>query len=174
MGYLHINCGEGKGKTTASIGLAVRAAGAGMRVMFVQLMKGVPTSELNVLSRIPEITIRRCDRNYGFSFRMTDDDKAAITLCHNGLLKAAFSAVRANEVDLLILDEFNAAYNYNLLDRTLADGLLELLDSYPTEIVLTGRNPDVKFTARADYLSEIECRKHPHQKGVRARRGIEY
>ena len=119
MGYLHINCGEGKGKTTASIGLAVRAAGAGMRVMFVQLMKGVPTSELNVLSRIPEITIRRCDRNYGFSFCMTDDDKAAITLCHNGLLKAAFSAVRANEVDLLILDEFNAAYNYNLLDRTL-------------------------------------------------------
>ncbi len=173
MGFIHIYCGEGKGKTTASIGLAVRAAGAGKQVRFTQLMKGVPTSELASLALIPNITVTRCDKNYGFSFKMSDEDKAAITQCHNALLKESFDLVKLGKVDLLIIDEFNAAYNYNLLDREMAEELI-LGSEYDTEIVLTGRNPAKPFADRADYLSEIKCVKHPHNNGVHARRGIEF
>ena len=104
---VHIYCGDGKGKTTAALGLALRAAGSGMRVHFVQFLKGSETSELASLSRIPEITVLRCDRNYGFTFRMTDADKAALTACHNTMLQTVQE--RLPETDLLVLDEFFAA-----------------------------------------------------------------
>ena len=84
---MHIYCGDGKGKTTAALGLALRAAGNGMRVHFVQFLKGSATSELASLARIPEITVLRCDRDYGFTFRMTDAEKAALTRCHNAMLR---------------------------------------------------------------------------------------
>ena len=70
---LQIYCGDGKGKTTAALGLAVRAAGNGMRVHFVQFLKGSPTSELEILQRLPEISVLRCDRDYGFTFQMNDE-----------------------------------------------------------------------------------------------------
>ncbi|MBO5377050.1 MAG: cob(I)yrinic acid a,c-diamide adenosyltransferase, partial [Ruminiclostridium sp.] len=76
MGLLHIYCGDGKGKTTASIGLAVRAAGAGMKVCFIQLMKGGDTSEIETMGLIPDITVKRCDKVYGFVKNMRDRDKA--------------------------------------------------------------------------------------------------
>ena len=79
---LHIYCGSGKGKTTAALGLALRAAGSGMRVLFVQFLKGSDTAELASLARIPEITVLRCDRDYGFTFRMNEAEKAALTACH--------------------------------------------------------------------------------------------
>lgn len=69
MGLIHIYCGNGKGKTSAAIGLALRAAGAGMRVHIVQLLKGGETSELNTLALIPNITVSRCDKDYGFTFQ---------------------------------------------------------------------------------------------------------
>ncbi|MDE5946940.1 MAG: cob(I)yrinic acid a,c-diamide adenosyltransferase, partial [Oscillospiraceae bacterium] len=110
MGLIHIYCGDGKGKTTASIGLALRAVGAGMKVHFVQFMKGNHSSELNVLETLPNLTVERCDKNYGFTFNMSQDEKTALIQCHNRLIKNAFN----NNCDLLILDEFNTAYHYNL------------------------------------------------------------
>lgn len=172
MGLLHIYCGDGKGKTTAALGLAVRAAGAGMRVHIIQLLKGSDTSELSVIRSIPGITLERCDRNYGFVWNMTDEDKRGITECHNALLEKGYSMVRSGEVDMLIIDEFNAAYRSGLLDRARQ------------------RNPDGKagqrracdnraraaqmFVDSADYVSEIKCVKHPYTRGINARRGIEY
>lgn len=169
MGLLHIYCGDGKGKTTASVGLAVRAAGAGMRVCFIQFMKGGDTAELNTLKQIPYITVKRCDRNYGFVKNMSDRDKADITVCHNELLKYAFSG----GFDLVILDEFNSAYGYGLMDKVLAEKLI-LGGKDSCEIVLTGRKPAEIFIDNADYISEICCVKHPYQNGIRARKGIEY
>ena len=90
MGLLHIYCGDGKGKTTASLGLALRASGAGMNVCFLQLMKGGETSELAALKALPNIKVIRCDRHYPFFKNMTESDKADITACHNGLLEEAF------------------------------------------------------------------------------------
>jgi len=170
---LHIYCGDGKGKTTAALGLAVRAAGNGMNVHFVQLMKGAPTSELETLKKIPEITVLRCDRDYGFTFQMNDEDKAKITSCHNRMLSEAMDSVYQSKTDVLILDEFFSAYNCNLLDREFASRLVFGLHDR-TELILTGRDPEPQFIELADYVSEIKAVKHPYQKGISARAGIEY
>lgn len=169
MGCLHIYCGDGKGKTTASLGFALRAAGAGMTVCFTQFMKGRETSELISLEKIPEIEVFRCDRDYGFYNKMSDKDKSDITDCHNELLRTAFKG----GYNLIILDEFNSAFAYGLMDKALAAGLV-LNGVNSSEIVLTGRNPADIFVEAADYISEINCIKHPYSKGIPARRGIEY
>lgn len=169
MGLMHIYCGDGKGKTTASIGLAVRASGSGMKVHFVQFMKGNYSSELNTLKSLPNITVERCDKNYGFTFNMSEDEKIALIKCHNRLIENAFN----NKCDLLILDEFNTAYYCNLIDKKVADNLI-LNKPEHLELVLTGRNPDKKFMDIADYISEINCLRHPYKKGVKARKGIEF
>ena len=120
MGYLHIYCGDGKGKTTASLGLAMRAAGAGMKVCFVQFMKGGETAELDTLKLIPNISVHRCNKEYGFLWNMSDNEKAEITVTHNELLTTAFNS----GADLVVLDEFNFAYSSGLMDKMLAEKLI--------------------------------------------------
>ena len=173
MGFLHIYCGDGKGKTTAAIGLAVRAAGAGMRVHIIQLLKGSDSAELSVLRSIPGITLERCDRNYGFVWNMTDEDRSNITRCHNSLLEKGYALVRSGKADMLIIDEFNAAYRHGLLDREAAERFLTEKPG-AAELIITGREPAEIFVDSADYVSEIKCVKHPYQKGINARRGIEF
>lgn len=173
MGLIHIYCGDGKGKTTASLGLAVRAAGSGMNVHIVQLLKGSETSELNALRLLPNITVRRCDRDYGFTFNMSDENRRQLTECHNNLLLHAETLMNSSSIDMLVIDEFNAAYEYNLLDRELADRIV-LQKPERTELILTGRNPQMKFIEIADYVSEINAVRHPYQSGIKARKGIEY
>ncbi|MBO6301808.1 MAG: cob(I)yrinic acid a,c-diamide adenosyltransferase [Ruminiclostridium sp.] len=166
---LQIYCGEGKGKTTASVGLAVRMAGAGRKVAFVQFMKGGYTSELSSLEKISGIDIMRCDRDYGFFNTLSDTDKAELTACHNALLEMAFSG----GYNGVILDELNFAFGHSLMDCERAEKLiLEAKDSI--EVVITGRSPAEVFVEAADYISEIKCVRHPYQKGVSAREGIEY
>ena len=86
QGLLEIYCGDGKGKTTAALGLALRAAGCGLRVHIVQFLKGTETGELASLAQIPQISLVRCDKNWGFTFSMTEQDKKEITVCHNQML----------------------------------------------------------------------------------------
>jgi cob(I)alamin adenosyltransferase len=100
---------------------------------------------------------------------MTDNDKAEITACHNEMLKNAFKG----DYDMIILDEFNSAYHYGLLDKEFAKHLILNGREY-CETVLTGRNPDEVFLKSADYVSEICCVRHPYKKGISARKGIEY
>lgn len=173
MGLIHIYCGDGKGKTTAALGLALRAAGSGMRVQFVQLLKGSPTSELHSLARIPNITVSRPQKNYGFTFKMSEEDKRLLIECHNRLLRDAEKLIAGGEIDMLIIDEFNAAYEYDLLDREIADRIV-FQKPENIELVLTGRNPQEKFVQAADYVSEIMPVKHPYTTGVQARKGIEF
>ncbi len=168
---LQIYCGDGKGKTTAALGLALRAAGAGMRVHIVQLMKGRPTSELNLLEKIPDITVSRLDRDYGFPAEMSPSVRSAVTDRHNALLREAERLLP--QLDMLILDEFNSACRHGLLDRALAERLV-LDNADKMEIILTGRKPEQKFLDAADYISEIAAVRHPFARGVKARRGIEF
>ena len=140
-----------------------------MRVLFVQFLKGSDTAELASLARIPEIMVLRCDRDYGFTFRMNDAEKAALTACHNAMLREV--QARLPETDLLVLDEFCAAYNQKLLDCAAAEALVAQCKA---ELVLTGRDPAERFLAMADYVSEIQAVKHPYTRGIPARRGIEY
>lgn len=166
---IHVYCGDGKGKTTAAVGLAVRMAGHDGKILFMQFMKGSPTGELKMLGDSKNITVMRCDRNYGFTKSMTDVDKADITRCHNKNLKYAFDNL--SEFDMIVLDELFAAYNYGLCDRELVKGIVS---EYGGELVLTGREPEEWILKKADYVSEIRKIKHPYDKGISAREGIEY
>ncbi|MCI5752764.1 MAG: cob(I)yrinic acid a,c-diamide adenosyltransferase [Oscillospiraceae bacterium] len=173
MSCTHIYCGDGKGKTTAALGLAVRAAGAGLRVHIVQILKGSPSSELESLKLLPNITVERLDKNYGFFSAMSDEDKRSVTERHDEMLRDAFRKMSDGDVDMLIIDELFAGYNYGLLDTALADRIVfERPDS--CELVLTGRDPSERYLAAADYISEIKAVRHPYEKGLKARKGIEY
>lgn len=172
MHLKHLYYGTGKGKTTAALGLALRASGSGMRVHIVQFLKGTDTGELHSLERLENVTVSRCDMNYGFSFNMTEKDKAEITGCHNRNLKAAADMINSGKVDMLILDEIVDAYNLNLVDR---DAVVSLISGEPkAEIVMTGHNPEQVFIDSVDYVSEIKAVRHPFEKGIGSRKGIEY
>ena len=173
MGLIHIYCGNGKGKTTAALGLAVRAAGSGMKVHIVQLLKGGFTSELSILEAVPNITVERCGRNYGFLSKMSEEDKIKLAHCHDDLLLRAERLMKDGVIDMLIIDEFNAAYEYNVLNRDIADRIV-FEKPKEIELILTGRRPKEKFINAADYVSEIQAVKHPFQKGIKARKGIEF
>ena len=112
---IHIYCGDGKGKTTASIGLAVRMAGYGKKVLFMQFLKGSYTGELEILQKSENITVMRCDKNYGFFRSMTDSDKENIIECHNENLEYVLKNM--DSFDMIVLDEIFAAYNYDLADK---------------------------------------------------------
>ncbi|HIT85389.1 MAG TPA: cob(I)yrinic acid a,c-diamide adenosyltransferase [Candidatus Ornithomonoglobus intestinigallinarum] len=163
---IHIITGCGKGKTSAAAGMAVRMSGAGGRVLFAQFLKGSPSGEASVLSKINGINVMRLSKNYGFSKNMTADDKSAVKKEHGKML---FEAV-SGKYDMVILDEIFPALSLGLADGQLFENALG--GGY--ELVLTGRGaPDYLFE-RADYVSEIKKIKHPFDRGITARRGIEY
>lgn len=166
---IHIYCGDGKGKTTASIGLAVRMAGYGKKVLFMQFLKGSYTGELEILQKSENITVMRCDKNYGFFRSMTDSDKENIIRCHNENLEYVLKNM--DSFDMIVLDEIFAAYNYDLADR---EKVKKIVEKYKGELVMTGREPQEWFVERADYVSEIKKIKHPYDKGITAREGIEF
>lgn len=172
-GLIHLYTGEGKGKTTAAVGLAVRAAGAGKKVVFAQFMKGRKTSELNSLELIPGITIVRSDKELGWFKR---DDEAGAEMfreVHDHILEKIDELIQAGECDVLIMDEVTYPYNYGIIDK---DKLEEVIDKKPRdmEIVMTGRNADELLSEKADYITYMEKIRHPYDKGIAARLGIEY
>ncbi len=166
---IHIYCGDGKGKTTASVGLAVRMAGHGKRVLFMQFLKGSYTGELEILSGTGNIKLMRCDRDYGFSFSMSDKDREEISVNHNESLSYALS--RMTDYYMIVLDEIFPALSLGLADE---EAVKKLVGKYSGELVLTGRNPDPWFIERADYVSEIKKVKHPYDRGITAREGVEF
>ena len=169
-GLIHIYCGDGKGKTPAAIGLAVRAAGHGLRVVIVQFLKSSPTGELAVLGRLPEVTVIRSQEQLGFTFRMNEEQKRHAAVIQQQLLQQAREAMQ--RADLLILDEVMAAINAGMLQTEQVTGLLRERPA-GLEVVLTGRNPPPELIELADYISEIKKVKHPFDKGIAARDGIE-
>lgn len=172
-GLIHLYCGDGKGKTTAALGLALRASGAGKRVLLLQFLKGRETGELKSLARLPEITVVRGNASGKFSFQMDPAERAAALILHTENLRAAINTARAGECDLLILDEALGALSAGLLDERL---LRELVSGKPPalELVLTGRAPPHWLFEAADYVSEMCKRKHPFDRGIAARSGVEF
>lgn len=172
-GLIHIYCGDGKGKTTAATGLAVRAAGRGKRVVIARFLKTDDSGEVPVLKQIPGITVIPCTKTFGFYFRMTEEQKAEAAVYYSGLLEQAWQTAKEQKAGLLVLDEIMAVCNYGLVNEKR---LLELLESKPEEleVVMTGRNPSEILLEKADYVSEIVKQKHPFDQGIGAREGIEY
>ena len=166
---IHLYTGDGKGKTTAAMGLAIRAAGRGKKVVVVQFLKGTDTGELFSLGLIPNISVLRNLECTGFFHSVPPDIRLKITEENNENLRAAL----AMPYDLIVLDEICAAYDLEAVNRKAVDDLLRGLNP-EKELVLTGRNPPKHFCDAADYISEIHKVKHPFDRGVHAREGIEY
>jgi len=172
-GLIHLYCGDGKGKTTTAMGLAVRFAGTGKKVFIVQFFKTMDTAELVSLKKIPEIEVCRNSSKFDYFENMTDIQLEAVTQENNSNLALAAEKMDAGLCDMLILDEVVGCYNYNLIDRQAVDRLLS--GKRPDmELVLTGINPPESFIAAADYITRMTCIRHPFEKGIDARRGIEF
>jgi cob(I)alamin adenosyltransferase len=170
-GLIHVYIGNGKGKTTASLGLSLRAAGRDKTVVFAQFLKTGTTGELASLEKLG-IPVIRSTVKLGFTHRM---DAQAKVLCgeeQRRILDRVLEALAAGEVDLLVLDEVIDAVNAGMLDEGEFRSLVE--NKAPElELVLTGRQPPGWLIEKADYVSEIKKIKHPFDRGISARTGIE-
>lgn len=172
-GLIHIYCGDGKGKTTAAIGLGVRACGCGIAVLLVQFLKGENSGERTALKNLSDFTIMHNPQQIKFTFQMTPDElEQAKKLCGERL-EAAMKAARNGKCGLLILDEVLDAVNCDLIPESVLTGFLQAKPQ-ALEVVLTGRNPSPRLLALADYVSEVKKVKHPYDRRIPARKGIEY
>ena len=170
-GLIHIYCGDGKGKTTAAAGLAVRAAGAGKQVVFTQFFKDGSSSEIRSLKSLPNIRTMHCVTVRGFFSRMNDRQKAKASEDYTRLFRNAAAA--SGEADLLVLDEIISACNHGTVTESLVVGFLRKKPE-KLEVVLTGRNPSNTLLELADYITEMRKIKHPFDSGIAARKGIEF
>lgn len=173
-GLVHIYTGNGKGKTTASLGLGIRAYGAGLRVLMVQFLKGSETGELKVIERLgPEFKIIRQDKIKGFIWNMNEEEKKELKSAVKSIFNTALEASASGEWDMLIMDEMMGALSNGLISL---DEVINLIKnrSEGLEVIMTGRNAPKELIELADYVSEIRPVKHPFDRGIPARKGIEY
>ena len=168
-GFVQVYTGDGKGKTTAAIGLAVRAVGAGLKVFIGQFVKGMEYSELKALERFaPQLLVRQYGRKSFVHNKPTDEDFRLAREGYEDIRREIYS----QQYDVVILDEANIAVYFSLL---MVDDLLALIDGKPdaVELVFTGRKADPRLLERADLVTEMKEVKHYYQKGIVARDGIE-
>ena len=168
-GYIQVYTGSGKGKTTAAFGLALRAAGAGLKVYIGQFLKKGSYSELNSINKLKEfIKIEQFGVKHLITEKIREEDKELARRGFERIKKIIFSG----EYDVVILDEVNIALYYKLLSE---EELIEVIKKRPshTEIVLTGRYASSQIIKIADLVTEMKQIKHYFSKGVKARRGIE-
>jgi cob(I)alamin adenosyltransferase len=170
QGLIQVYTGNGKGKTTAALGLALRATGRGMRTLVIQFMKGQKYGELEAVKKLaPFITIEQMGLDtFVHTTKCNPQDRE---MALKGLNRA-LQAMEESEVDILILDEINVALYFKLLRL---HEVLELLDKKPIEmeLILTGRYAHPSIIARADLVTRMECVKHYFNRGIVARDGIE-
>jgi len=167
-GLIQVYTGDGKGKTTAALGLAVRAAGHGMKVGFVQFLKGEPCGEHLFMSQYHDFDIVQIGTGDSFTKsreELTEEMQQTLAYTEQQMLSGRY--------DLLILDEIFIAIQKGL---TATEQVLDLLEKRPesVELVLTGRYAPAKVVERADLVTEMHMIKHPFNQGICARPGIEY
>ncbi|MEG1362146.1 MAG: cob(I)yrinic acid a,c-diamide adenosyltransferase [Lachnospiraceae bacterium] len=172
-GLIHIYEGDGKGKTSTAVGLAVRCAGNGEKVVFTQFLKDNTSGELSILAHLEMVTFLPAEQSFGFYFNMTEEQKREAELFYRRHFEQAVACALNNQCRLLVLDELMAAVNCNLVEK---NRVIEFLKEKPEEmeVVMTGRDPAVEFINLADYVSKIVKIKHPFDQGIGARKGIEY
>lgn len=170
-GLIHLYCGDGKGKTSAAVGLAVRASGAGKQVVFTQFFKDGSSSEIESLKRLPGIRTIHANTVKGFYHAMTPEQREQAREDYTALFRQVTDAAR--DADLLILDEIVSACNRGVVPETLVTDFLRCKPQQ-LEVVLTGRDPSPGLTELADYITEMRKLRHPFDRGLPARKGIEF
>jgi len=168
-GYIHVYTGHGKGKTTATLGLILRAAGAGMKVFLAQFLKQGDYSELNGLKRFDDlVTVEQ----FGLGCFVKGEAAAEEVEAARRGLDRVKTVLASGAYDMVVLDEANVALHFHLFSLP---ELLTLIDAKPeaTELVITGRHAPPELIARADLVTEMREIKHYYQAGVAARTGIE-
>jgi len=170
-GRVEVFTGEGKGKTTAALGVALRASGHGLKVFIVYFMKGsFPYGEQQVLSRLPGISFAKFGlESFVDPNNITEAEKEQAQRA----LQKAEEVIFSNEYDIVILDEINLAAAWKLVD---IDEVIKLVKGKPgkVELILTGRHADDRLIELADLVTEMTKIKHPYDKGILARKGIDY
>ncbi len=167
-GLVHLYWGDGKGKTTAAMGLALRALGTGRQVVVVQFLKGGPSGEIPLLRSLGA-QIFRGKPGMKFSFQMNEGEKAQTRALQTDHLRRALEC----GADLLVLDEACAAWQKELIDQDLLRSAV-LNRPAGQEVALTGRQPAQWMWEAADYITEMHCHRHPFERGVPAREGVEF
>ena len=174
-GFIHIYTGDGKGKTTAALGLALRALGAGKKVAIIQFMKKPSSSEHKAIKKykLPILI-----ESYGIGYYKILGDKkpkSAHKLAAQKALERAREIITSQKYDLIILDEFNVVISFGLID---IDDVIKMLmadgKQLTAEIILTGRKADPKLKKLADLVTVMKKVKHYYDTGIKARKGIEY
>lgn len=170
LGLVHVKTGDGPGKTTSAFGLALRAAGRGLRVLIIQFMKKGDYGEVRAVKHVPGVEVKQFGREVFVS--REGPEEVDLELARRGLEEAR-QAVMKGGYDLIILDEVNVALDYGLIQ--LSD-VVELIKSKPShvELVLTGRGAPRELYEYADYVTEVVEVKHPWRRGIAGREGIEY
>ena len=167
-GLVHLYWGSGKGKTTAAMGLALRALGAGQRVVVVQFLKNGQSGELEPLRGLGA-RVYSGGAGSKFVFQMSEAEKTQTCAQQTQQLQQALTG----PCDLLVLDEACAAWQLGMVDKKLLENAV-LHRPRGREVVLTGRDPAPWMQRAADYSTEMCCRRHPYDRGVPARRGVEF
>lgn len=172
-GLIHIYCGDGKGKTTAAMGLAIRAAGREKKVFITQFLKSGKSGELVSLEKLKEyITFLPGRPVNKFVWNMNDEEKMEAKREHTARFKEIIDIIKNEDYDLLILDEIIATINNGFIEL---NEVIEFLKNKPEtlEVVMTGRDPKEELIELANYVTEMQCMKHPFKEGIPSRVGIE-
>ena len=165
IGLVHVYTGNGKGKTSAALGLCLRALGRGLKCCFIQFIKGIQTGEMISAGRLENFEFIQVGRK-GYNFTVTDED---VRKAKEGLKLAER---KSKSVDVLVLDELNVAIHLGLLE---VEEVINFLRKKPKklEVIITGRYAKQEIIEMADYVTEMTLIKHPFYRGLPARKGID-
>lgn len=174
-GLIHVYTGEGKGKTTAAFGLALRMYGRGGRVAVIQFLKTMDTGELAAVRQLDPLRfcVHRLETPHGFTNTLNDSQLEQLKREIQSALDVALAYERQSQYELLILDEIICACCAGFVDRQALEAVLDCKPD-SMELVLTGRNAPDWLIERADYVTEMHQIKHPYEKKIQARLGIEF
>ncbi len=170
---IHAYMGEGKGKTTSAMGLALRASGRSKSVVIAQFLKGNTSGEILQFENIDGVQIFKLPEDIPFVFQMSEEVKQKTLNEHNRIFQKAVHFVNAGYCEVLVLDELSAAIETNLIATQKVRNFLESIPA-DIEVIITGRNMPHWILDCADYVTEMVLKKHPFNNGCLAREGIEF
>ncbi len=169
---IHIYKGDGKGKTTAAIGLCIRACGADSTVGWLSFLKDGMSSEITILKSLNNITVFPCVNPLLFSWNMTAQQKQEITAFYQQQCRRICEVLP--KYDLIVLDEILDALYLGFLTKEQVLKMIDYANDHCTELVLTGHETTADILDKADYITQMNSQKHPFENGTQARKGIEY